>query len=484
MNIELLITYFIWSLCSIYIFIKIINYKERPKVIWLIIIGISVVLSFLLNILKPYILDPFRLGIIALLCSVFMWLLTKQKLDITVTAMITAFAITAVIYLISAVIAGGTLYALIGEYNDQYDYLLVTIMLSIQVVLTYLLFKIRRFKSGFPFLYNRRAAGIGLIISGIALTLFAIIDKSTPDNFAAILMSTAFLCAVGINIWVRRNITAVYIDKHKEREIAELQTELAEANAKVFSHAEVIHEYNHRFSMLERKVEKLIHKCPRNEVNAELANELSELFDIIKTISHNFSEDVENKLYSKADLPKTNLLLIDETFDYLQNQAAKSGIMFKLYINDGIKYMVESIIDENKLQTLISDHVKDAMIAIDFAKRDNGMIVVNFSAENGCYEFSVTDNGIPFKIDTLLSLGKKAVTTHADTGGTGIGFMTTFKTMAECKASLIITESADSKTVMIRFDDKNQYSIRSHRADELRTAYGDDDRIIIEDLPV
>lgn len=62
--------------------------------------------------------------------------------------------------------------------------------------------------------------------------------------------------------------------------------------------------------------------------------------------------------------------------------------------------------------------------------------------------------------------------------------MTTFETMKECKASLIIEEydSATTnytKSVTIRFDGKNEYRIRSYRANEIKSQ-NKDNRIIIE----
>jgi hypothetical protein len=276
----------------------------------------------------------------------------------------------------------------------------------------------------------------------------------------------------------------MYIDKPTDKMIAELQAELAAAKAELAALAKMIHEYNHRFSLLERITEKIGFISAQGDFEAELAAELSAYSSLIKNISKNFSEEVANRLSSKSGLPGTGVLLIDETFDYLQGEAVKSGIMFILNVNGGIKHMTESIISENNLQTLISDHIKDAMVAVRSGSSENGMIMVNIGIQRECYELSVTDNGIPFEINTLLSLGKQAVTTHASAGGSGIGFMTTFRTMKESKASLIITELADSKTVSIRFDNKNQYVIRSYRADEIRSVYNSDGGILIEDLIV
>lgn len=65
--------------------------------------------------------------------------------------------------------------------------------------------------------------------------------------------------------------------------------------------------------------------------------------------------------------------------------------------------------------------------------------------------------------------------------------MTTFETLKECKASLIIEERHEikdndyTKAIIIRFDGKNEYKIRSYRADKIKEK-NEDNRIIIEDL--
>lgn len=53
----------------------------------------------------------------------------------------------------------------------------------------------------------------------------------------------------------------------------------------------------------------------------------------------------------------------------------------------------------------------------------------------------IYDSGIEFELETLKKLGLERITTHKKTGGSGIGFMTTFETLKECKASLIIEEN-------------------------------------------
>ena len=105
--------------------------------------------------------------------------------------------------------------------------------------------------------------------------------------------------------------------------------------------------------------------------------------------------------------------------------------------------------------------------------------------KNNCYEFCICDTGIEFQIETLLKLGLEPVTTHKETGGTGIGFISTFETLKKCNASLIIDEKHEesnndyTKSVTIKFDGKRQYIIKSYRADKIKDK-AEDDRIIIK----
>lgn len=92
---------------------------------------------------------------------------------------------------------------------------------------------------------------------------------------------------------------------------------------------------------------------------------------------------------------------------------------------------------------------------------------------DGFYSLYVYDSGVEFEKETLSSLGKKPSTTHADEGGTGIGFMNTFETLKKCKASMIINEygkpSKDNytKVIMIRFDKKDEFKISSYKIEDI-----------------
>ena len=93
---------------------------------------------------------------------------------------------------------------------------------------------------------------------------------------------------------------------------------------------------------------------------------------------------------------------------------------------------------------------------------------------DGVYSVYIYDSGIEFEIETLINLGNKPSTTHADDGGTGMGFMNTFDTLRKSKASLIIEEygkpSKDNftKVIKIIFDNKNEYKLSSYCENEIQ----------------
>lgn len=249
-----------------------------------------------------------------------------------------------------------------------------------------------------------------------------------------------------------------------------MQTELSKV-------LEINHKYNHRLSAMERAVIKLGNEM---QANTEFAEEYGDILDSLSELSKEYKAEIES-INKTNKLPKTNIFSIDNLLDYMRQEAEKSKIEFKLEIEFDIKEIIENKISKNKLETLLTDHIRDAIIAIENSENENRKIEVKFSNKE-FYQVEFYDTGIEFEIETFLNLGLARTTTHKATGGTGIGFMTTFETLKECKASLEIEEFNNkeyTKAVIIRFDDKNEYRIHSYRAEEIKNKI-QDNRIIID----
>ena len=215
--------------------------------------------------------------------------------------------------------------------------------------------------------------------------------------------------------------------------------------------------------------------------NIEFSKEISILLDDVKQLSKNFAKESN---ITKNVLPATNISGIDNMFKYFQNEAINNNINFDFKINNSINDLINNTISKDKFETLLGDHLRDAIIAINNSRNSYKSILVTLGLVENNYELSIYDTGIEFEIDTLLKLGKEKITTHKESGGTGTGFITTFGTLEETNASLEIEEynpetSSYTKSVNIVFDGKREYRIYSYRAEEIKII-NNDKKIIIK----
>lgn len=359
--------------------------------------------------------------------------------------------------------------------------------LGIQLALLVMLFSNKRVKNGIEFLKdpigNDYFCIVLLNISAVVIFVYCIYGSSDAD-FNNNLLMAFFAIAFIMIITIQKTLTLYYKQKLLAKNIEDYKSEIALKDAQIKSLSDEkykISKLNHEFY---NRQKALIHKVEEiTSMNTEIADEL----DLSKQINDLTKEytDKAQEIKTLDKLPTTGIVEIDDMFKYMQSECDSKKIQFNLKIIGNIYHMINNKIPQSRLVTLIGDHLRDAIIAIDFSNNTFKSILAVLGENNGVYEFCVFDTGIEFKIDTLLNLGLKPATTHKDSGGTGIGFMTTFETMKETKASLIIDEMREmsntdyTKSVTIRFDGKNEYRIKSYRSDEIKKKMKDN-RIIIE----
>ena len=361
--------------------------------------------------------------------------------------------------------------------NQTFDLILT---LLIEALFLGGILKIKKIKNGISFLQNpienEYLCIIMVAISVIAVfaySLFGSSDEYLGSNIFIVIITSLIL----IIVMIQKTLTLYYKQKLLAQNIEEYKAEIASKDAEIKSLSEekykiskLNHEFYNRQKALIHKVEEIMN------MNTEAAEEL----DLSKQINDLTKEytDKAKEIKTLDKLQSTGITEIDDMFKYMQSE-------FNLQINGNIYHMINNKIAQNKLVTMIGDHLRDAIIAIESSKNSFKSILAILGENNGLYEFCVFDTGIEFKIDTLLKLGLEPATTHKDSGGTGIGFMTTFETMSETKASLIINEMHEmnntdyTKSITIRFDGKNEYRIKSYRSDEIKKKLKDN-RIIIE----
>jgi len=476
-------------LTSFYIFGKAVNYSSslRLKIITVLWCVLWAFLSAVeLVWLSPLLIRP-------LICAIsifYIFLLTKLKLSAVISAFLFSYGFSYSLYSITATSVSVAYGILIIENINQYlpgtphDFnqpiflLLYSITAILQLLLATLIFRIRRFRNGFPFLFERYAIIMALITSGATLIFVtrSSIASVSEDTYGVFLFIAGILIiGTGIYIWIIRGIKAFQRRRTNERnedlhqqEIAELTHELqqSENNNEILRSAN--HSINHKIAAMLRINERILQKGKEYNFPAEFSNELAIATSDIRKLAGEYLNYV-SLIKDGKKLPSTNIRMLDEIFELFSDRFSENNIFFKLKVNGSIIHMVDNAISQNKLEVIVGDLLQNALIAITSSDALTRNIMVLLGEMGDYYEFSIHDSGIPFDIDTLVCLGAKRVTTYADSGGSGVGFMQIFKTMHEYKASLIIQEnrkgSAFSKSITIRFDGKSQYVIKTYRVD-------------------
>lgn len=467
------------------VFIKIIDYKgNNYKKVFIVCIA-SFIEAIVGRVLNNYIMTLPIMLIIYFIHSAITAKLTKNKLQYSIIVTFVALTITYLTYTISVVLVAVIIrmLSLTIQINNTLSLVLITV---IQSLILYKLLTIKRLRNGISFLKNKEKVNnigiVGIAFVGISLLIYS--KVGTNDNFwiNTYLLAGIIIEAICMFVWIRRKITKYYKQKLKEKTIEELENEIKQKDLEISkilkenqNIATINHKYSNRIKSLEEISAQILSKPEIIEkMKVEFGTDFGDIQKQINKISEEYSKEMQENIKHEKQLVKTGIFGIDNILEYMKKEAEKSNIKFELKINANIKYMIENIIDQSKLETLLGDHIKDAIIAINHSNNTYRSILTIIAIIEDCYEICIYDTGIEFEIETLLNLGTKPITTHKETGGSGIGFMTTFQTLKETKASLIIEEKHEmnntdyTKAVRIRFDGKNEYRISSYRAEKIK----------------
>lgn len=347
-----------------------------------------------------------------------------------------------------------------------------------------ILLKLKRLNKGLQFFQDEKNLGLGLTISGVLFSLFSVIYTQDIKNylFALLIILGLFTSAFGLYLWIRRSITAHYRERlqlkseeHYQALLSEKEQEIEKLNQSNEYLAKVVHRDNHLMSSLNSSIDAYFES---NDTQFR-----DDLLRDIQTLAKERGELIAKEQREAKILPSTGNPLIDGAINDLYTKAAAHGIDFSLTVAAPVGEVIGKFISQTDLQTLICDHIKDAVIAVEATGEGKGKILVEFAMNNGSYSVTVFDSGIAFEPETLAKLGKERVTTHADNGGSGIGFMTTFETLRKAHAGLKITEfetkTPFTKSVSFRFNGENTFTIQSYRSDMLREVLQREDIVIL-----
>lgn len=469
------------NIFSFLIFFKINNFEKMDNIkiiksglLIVLLTGLYCILKNVSDILSTIIILYF-------LESMLLSSLTNLKLSRVLISTIISMSISYFLFIFAGTIE--FILQAIFNINSKTGNLLLT--LAIEYIILFFISRVKRLKKGLSFLQKENEyIDIAIInISAIIILVYGLIG----NNFEKIIEHIYFYFVIlGTFMFIILQKTLVMYYKQKllddtikgyKKDLEEKEDKLKELATEAFKVSKTSHEFYNRQKALELKV---------LEADIE-AEEKTELLERIRNLTSEYSEALQ-RIKIKDILPATNIPEIDDIFKYMKTECSNNDIDFKLQIEGNIYFIINNLISKSKLETLIGDHIRDAIIAVNSSQNKYKSIFTILGKKNKYYELCIYDSGIEFEIETLLKLGLEKITTHKNVGGSGIGFLTTFETMKECKASLIIEEKHEvkdndyTKAVIIRFDNKNEYIIRSYRADEIKNMNVDNRKVIIESI--
>ena len=468
-NIEYFFKMLFISLFTLKVNYKIIDIKEKNKIINIEIIVCLIIGNIISTIIQYF--SNSTVGLIFLIIVITFIFSNKINKNVGYALLITIISISLnyILYTVSVIINYFILR--LGGVNNRIIILLVTIM--VYSILVELICKIKRIDKGIAFLKKKKNNEyFGMIILNISLILFFSFAILSNIKTSMSVMKTMFIYVLIFSIMmfviIQKSLQLYYKQKLQEREVEEIKEELKNKDKEIeelekenLKLSKTNHSIAHKQKSLKYELEQLLLK---NEIADE--NRINEKIESI-------SKEIQKETAS-IELTKTNIDEIDNMLKYMQSECVKNKIDFQLQVHGNIHHMTNKYITKSDLEILLADHIKNAIIAINHSENINRSILVRLGLIDGFYSVYIYDSGIEFEIETLINLGNKPSTTHADDGGTGMEFINTYDTLRKSKASLIIEEygkpTKDNFTKLIKviFDNKNEYKISSYREKEIQ----------------
>lgn len=462
--IDIFRTYFI-SIYTYYMSLKLINYEtktKQKKSFIFISIFLIVLISQAMKLKFGFV---YSILLMSILLSFLFVKFTNNSYSYSTIVTVISLSINYVLFSASIFFS----YILHIIINIQNNYINLIILLMIYTIIVNCFLKVKRLKNGLTFLQGRvKDEYFNWIIINISvIILFLIIVLSNYQikitgklGIGLIIFSSIMFITIqkSLQLYYKQKLLIQDLEETK-KELEDKKLEIEKLEKENLNFSKVSHSIAHKQKSLEHKLNELMLK---NETASEI-----DIRDRINAISK------EMQPRQAKELSKTDIIEIDDMLKYMQAECINDKIEFELQISGNIYQMINNHIVKEDLEILLADHIKNAIIAINHSDNSNKSILVRLGIIDGCYSLYIYDSGIEFEIDTLEKLGKVPSTTHKESGGTGMGFMNTFDTLKKYNASMIINEygkpSKDNytKVLMIKFDKKNEFKIKSYRSEEI-----------------
>lgn len=404
------IVIYILKILSISIFtynfaIRIINKKDNKKIIsYMIIIVIAIIggeIKFCSSSLNSMIF-------LATSLAIGFSIINKEDIVYSILIIIFSLSINYIVFLLSVAIA--FIPNIIFNINNDWISLIV-IIICYSIIINRIL-KIKRFKQGIIFLNKRlKNEYFNMLILNISVIIIFsfIVLTNYNESFTSALGFGFIIFSIMMFITIQKSLQLYYKQRLLVQDLEETKKELEDKKKEIkqleqenLNFSKTSHSIAHKQKALEYKLNELA-----------LKNEIAEEIDVknrLNNITKQISEEPE------IEIPKTNISEIDDMLNYMKSECIKNKIKFEVQLNGNIYQMINNHITTEELEILIADHVKNAIIAVNYSNNSNRSILVRIGKIDGQYSIYIYDSGIEFEINTLHKLGKIPSTTHKESG--------------------------------------------------------------------
>lgn len=352
--------------------------------------------------------------------------------------------------------------------------LLMTILSCLLTLLSIRVFlHIRRFKSGMPFLRNKHAAYIGVIISLCCVTLiiYVFYHSNQFAILAFIFQLIVCLSLIPFIAWWRTHIRRSYYTYLKNVESQELQLKLQTLTADNDRLSQLVHKDNKLLTAMTHSVYTLLEQVPTLSPK-QLESQCSLLYEDLLCLSQHRRATLQELSGSVTGQFYTGHMMLDSVLNMMFQQAQDKHISLSVDIAPDFLVNISSYLDEEELAHVIADLTQNAIIAAQNApvKHINLCLIIS---TNNIPSIQIADSGTPFPPIVLDTLGISRCSQHLHEGGSGIGLMDIWTLKSTTKATLLIEEFPSdakyTKCIHFIFDQKNRYLIVSPRYKSLST---------------
>lgn len=450
--------------CILYAYTKLLRIKLK---VWdLFDIPLFATLSAGLYIVRIYIKMLVPAGFL-IIGTVFLFLRFRKTFYETVTVGTIALGISITIMLPSFLIGlmiAPTLYLI---KNENFKLFLAQLIVSIfQLIGIFLLFKIKRLRSGIYPKSKNATFDILLYISIICIfTMMLLYGEEVTQYMLKVVLLVIALCGLLLILWWRRHITYTYREAVKQQNANRLENSFEEYKRNAAEKDLQLAVYSKLFHYLNKAVPDCVLLAESTAAQTDFADACAAR-DMLQHVLREMN--LANEKCSFINIPQTGVREIDVSIVQLFTVAEHKNLDVSADISADVeRWFTESKLHKDDVHILFRYLCDNAIISALGLK--NAKVRVELGATTKLDPLiRIYDSGEQFDEKVLSKLGLEQITTRAGVGGNGIGLFTVFQILTKYGASFTLNEAPEkdgfTKLIEIAFDGRHSVTVRTCRA--------------------